>query len=179
MLSLTKVTPHTQSDNNVEKARWRQSLPGKNKKCIKTTCWKTDRKSLNSDISWSVFGNLSLEGLSEYFSTRRMATYNEVVLTKFASNYTTWWHNHSKCWSRLLCPQKIQLESRRTSAVLIRRMATYNEVVLTKVASNHHWVVQILKLTKLLQLDLWRTWDSWQPFWVVVSSSGIICSNFC
>ena len=137
MLSLTKVTPHTQSDNNVEKARWRQSLPGKNKKCIKTTCWKTDRKSLNSDISWSVFGNLSLEGLSEYFSTRRMATYNEVVLTKFASNYTTWWHNHSKCWSRLLCPQKIQLESRRTSAVLIRRMATYNEVVLTKVASNY------------------------------------------
>ena len=60
-----------------------------------------------------------------------------------------------------------------------RRMVTYNEVVSTKVASNHHWVVQILKLTKLLQLDLWRTWDSWQPFWVVVSSSGIICSNFC
>ena len=69
--------------------------------------------------------------------TRRMATYNEVVLTKVASNHTTWWHNHSKLLSRLPCPPKIQLESRRTGAVLTRRMATYNEVVFTKVASNH------------------------------------------
>ena len=69
--------------------------------------------------------------------TRRMATYNEVVLTKVASNHTTWWHNHSKLLSRLPCPPKIQLESRRTGAVLTRRMATYNKVVLTKVASNH------------------------------------------
>ena len=69
--------------------------------------------------------------------TRRMATYNEVVLTKVAPNHTSWWPNHSKWLSRLPGPPKIHLESRRTGAVLTRRMATYNEVLLTKVASNH------------------------------------------
>ena len=69
--------------------------------------------------------------------TRRMATYNKVVLTKVASNHTSWWPNPSKWLSRLTCPPQIQLESKRTGAVLTRRMSTYTEVVLTKVASNH------------------------------------------
>ena len=39
--------------------------------------------------------------------------------------------------SRLTCPPQIQLESRRTGAVLTRRMGTYKEVVLIRVATNH------------------------------------------
>ena len=69
--------------------------------------------------------------------TRRMATYNKVVLTKVASNHTSWWPNPWKWLSRLTCPPQIQFESKRTGAVLTRRMSTYKEVVLTKVASNH------------------------------------------
>ena len=38
--------------------------------------------------------------------------------------------------SRLTCPPQIQLQSRRTGAVLTRRMDTYKEVIFTKVASN-------------------------------------------
>ena len=43
--------------------------------------------------------------------TRRMATYNKVVLIKVASNDTTWWHNHSKWLWRLPWPSQSQLVS--------------------------------------------------------------------
>ena len=57
-----------------------------------------------------------------------MDTYNEVFLMKVASNHTKWWYYHSEWLSRLTCPPQIQLESRRTGAVLTRTMGTYNAV---------------------------------------------------
>ena len=113
--------------------------------------------------------------------TRRMATYNEVVLTKVASNHTTWWHNHSKWLSRLPCPPKIQLESRRMGAVLTKKMATYNEVVLTKVASNHTtwWHNHSKWLSRLpcppkIQLESRRTGAvGWSKCWPNVKDTTI------
>ena len=58
--------------------------------------------------------------------TRRMATYNEVVFTKVASNHTTWWHNHSKLLSRLPCPPMIHLmmtnDEQRNKVVIESKM---------------------------------------------------------
>ena len=68
--------------------------------------------------------------------TSRIKDFQETHFTKIAQNTINYWKQHHVWSSRHSCPPQIQLESKRTGAVLMRRMKDYQETYFTKLAQN-------------------------------------------
>ena len=83
------------------------------------------------------------------------------------------------------CPPQIQLQSKRTGAVLMRRMKDFQETCLTKLAqiNIHNILVAACVSQKGANLKLnnalWRTGGSWWPSMMFISILYVISSKFC
>ena len=78
--------------------------------------------------------------------------------------------------SDIICPCEFFVTIRYFSSYLQR---TKKQLLLRQFIFSGHSPGQDCTCPPAFKLDLWRTWESWQQFWVVVSSCGMIWSNFC
>ena len=103
---------------------------------------------------------------------RRMKDFQETYFTKLAQNIKQYWNNCLGWSSRHPCPPEIQLQSRRTGAVLMRRMKDFQETCFTKLAQNniHYWSKyhgwsSRHSCSPQIQLQSKRTGQSWWGEW--------------
>ena len=71
-----------------------------------------------------------------FMAIRWQISLHETCLTKLAQNSKQYWNNCLGWSSRHSCPPEIQLQSRRTGAVLMRRVKVFQETCFTKLAQN-------------------------------------------